>query len=285
MALLRQIFLSSLVFMGLSLLLFAPLEGLMPARKNGRHAPVADWIHFWVNPTVGAWVALTCFALLGASIRALLPVSFLNWIADKPLWLQLLLAVALAELWGYWAHRLAHSIPWLWRFHRVHHSIEQMTWVSAHRQHPFDVIWTIAGANLPAFALGVGLKPLAAFILIERLYTVFLHANLDCTYGWAGRFFASPRFHHWHHDAGDVGQHRNFAGMFSCLDWIFGTYHPPTQPPERFGCTEPTPQGYLQQILIQDPPAKAIPPLPDNVPPGHPSGVSIFQRHGFRRRP
>ena len=256
MALLWQIVLSSLAFMGLSMLLFAPLESQLSARKNPGRAPWGDWIHFWANPTIGAWVALTGIAFLGAILRALLPASLLHWMGDRPWWVQVLLALVLAELWGYWAHRLAHSVPLLWRFHRVHHSIEHMRWVSAHRQHPIDVIWTVAGANLPAFALGVDLRPLAAFILFERCYTVFLHANLDCSYGCAGRFIASPRFHHWHHDAGETGQQRNFAGMFSCLDWIFGTYHPPDRPPEKFGCPTPTPQGYVNQILTRDPPGE-----------------------------
>ncbi len=258
MALLEQVTLSSLAFLGLLLALFAPVEWLVPARKNRAQAPLADWIHFWANPAIGAAVALTLFALLGATIRNLLPASVLAWTGGQPLAVQLILAVMLAELWGYRAHRLAHASPWLWRFHRVHHSIEEMHWVSAHRQHPLDVVWTIAGANLPAFALGIGLQPLAAFILFERCYTVFLHANLDCTYGPASRLLASPRFHHWHHDAGGTGAHRNFAGMFSCLDWIFGTYRAPARPPEKFGPKEIAPEGYWNQILVGNPSPKNI---------------------------
>ncbi len=251
MALLIQILGSSVAFLGLSLLLFAPLERLVPARKNHARAPVSDWLHFWANPAIGAWVALTFIAALGATIRALLPPAMLAWTGGQPLAMQLLIAVTLAELWGYWAHRLAHALPFLWRFHRVHHSIEEMHWVSAHRQHPLDVIWTIAGANLPAFALGINIKPLAIFILFERCYTVFLHANIDCAYGPLGRILASPRFHHWHHDAGEIGRNRNFAGMFSCLDWLFGTYLPPTQPPAHFGPKELAAPGYLNQLLTR----------------------------------
>jgi len=258
MAVLGQIILSSWVFMGLSLLMFAPLERLMPARQNRGRAPWSDWMYFWVNPTIGAWGALTFIALLGATIRALLPAWVLHWTAGRPVAWQLFLAVLLAELWGYWAHRLAHAIPWLWRFHRVHHSIEEMRWISAHRQHPIDVIWLIAGANLPAFALGVNLRPLAAFIVFERCYTVFLHANLDCSYGLADHFLASPRFHHWHHDAGEVGLNRNFAGIFSVLDWIFGTYHPPLFPPEKFGDAAPMARGYINQIFATPPPAPTL---------------------------
>lgn len=260
MDLLLQVFGSSMAFLGLSFLIFAPLELLVPARDRRQRPPLADWIHFLANPAFGVWFALTVLAFTGGLIRALLPAAVLHWTAEQSMGIQMVTAVALAQLWGYWTHRLSHSVPWLWRFHRIHHSIEEMTWVSALRQHPFDVALTVAGANLPAFALGIDLTPLAAIILLERCYTIFLHANLDCHYGWFGRILASPRFHHWHHDRGPVGNQHNFAGTFSLLDWIFGTYHEPVQPPGQFGCSEPTPVGYVNQILVRQPDGAKHPP-------------------------
>jgi sterol desaturase/sphingolipid hydroxylase (fatty acid hydroxylase superfamily) len=244
----KEIVVSSTCFLLFSLFLFAPLEWLLPARKSGKRAPLGDWLHFWVNSIVVPGSALTIMAFIGGTIRASLPASFRDWMSQQPLWEQLILVVVLAELWSYWAHRLAHAVPFLWRFHRVHHSIEHMTWVSALRQHPFDAIWIMAGANVPAFALGVNLLPLAAFILFERCYTVLLHSNLDFSYGWFDRLLASTRFHHWHHDSGEKGRNRNFAGMFSIFDTLFGTYHPTIQPPESFGPGELAPRKYWRQL-------------------------------------
>ena len=52
---------------------------------------------------------------------------------------------------GYWTHRLAHEVPFMWRFHAVHHSPEHMDWVSGFRIHPFDGI-----AIAPAFFFLIG---------------------------------------------------------------------------------------------------------------------------------
>src|SRR6266550_4042913 len=44
----------------------------------------------------------------------------------------------------YWAHRATHQVPFLWRFHKVHHSIEEMDWLAAGRLHPLDSVFTRA---------------------------------------------------------------------------------------------------------------------------------------------
>ncbi|MGE0432581.1 MAG: sterol desaturase family protein [Planctomycetota bacterium] len=235
MELAGSILVSSAVFLGFSALLFAPLEALLPARVMRERAPLSDWLMFVLNPALAAWFALAVLTVLAASIRETLPADVRAFTSGAPIAVQLALVVLLAQLWTYWVHRLSHRFNLLWRFHRLHHTIEQMRWISAHRQHPVDVLLMIAGANLPAFVLGVDLRPLAGFIVIERLYTVLLHTNLDFSFGWFDRIIASPRFHHWHHDAGGTGQHHNFAGMFSLMDWVFGTWYPPTEPPAAFG--------------------------------------------------
>ncbi len=239
---------SSTLFLLISLLLFAPVEWLLAARKGGS-APPGDWLHFWLNTIIVPLAALTLMAFIGGTIRASLPVAFRDWMGRQSLWEHLILVVVLVELWSYWAHRLAHSVPFLWRFHRVHHSIEHMTWVSALRQHPFDAVWIMAASNVPAFALGVDLRPLTGFILFERFYTVLLHSNLDFSYGWLDHLLASTRFHHWHHDSGEKGRNRNFAGMFSIFDTVFGTYQPTQQAPESFGPPELAPRKYWRQML------------------------------------
>jgi sterol desaturase/sphingolipid hydroxylase (fatty acid hydroxylase superfamily) len=247
MLLAEKIVISTAVFFFLSMLLFAPLEWLLRAR-NSPPAPLGDWIHFWVNSMLVPAAAVTVMAAIGAAVRYSLPHGFVSWIQTRPLWLQFIVVIALAETWSYWAHRLAHRVPLLWRFHREHHSIEHMSWVSALRQHPFDAIWIMAAANIPAFALGIDLTPIAGFILFERCYTVLLHTNLDFSFGWFDHILSSTRFHHWHHESGPKGRNRNFAGMFSLLDSIFGTYHETGRAPAAFGPAKLAPRSYWGQI-------------------------------------
>src|SRR5471030_2576998 len=136
MPILQEILLSSSFFLISSLIMFGPLEWLIPARTRISRPPLGDWIHFCINPALGTTVALTVIFALGEVIRSHLPVGVLTWTHSQPVWFKLVLVVLLAELWSYWAHRLAHRIPFLWRFHRVHHSVDHLTWISALRQHP-----------------------------------------------------------------------------------------------------------------------------------------------------
>ena len=79
----------------------------------------------------------------------------------------------LADLGFYTVHRLFHKIPWLWKFHAVHHSIEEMDWLAADRVHPIDQIFTKGASLLPVFALGFAagpLPPLLRFITGSRCY-------------------------------------------------------------------------------------------------------------------
>jgi len=70
---------------------------------------------------------------VGATLRASVPGPVRTAIGAQSLGLQFIEAFLLAEICGYWAHRAAHCVPFLWRFHRVHHSIEEMDWLAAGR--------------------------------------------------------------------------------------------------------------------------------------------------------
>ncbi len=121
------------------------------------------------------------------------------------------MALVLAEVWVYVFHRLAHKSAFLWKFHKVHHSIEEMTWSASSRQHPVDFLLIIVGANLPAMVLGIDLRSIALFIILERLYTVMLHSNLRLDWGWFSKVVASPNLHKLHHNPTCRG--KNYAGV------------------------------------------------------------------------
>ena len=55
----------------------------------------------------------------------------------------------------YWAHRLSHQIPFLWRFHAIHHSAEQLDFLVNTRMHPVDLVWSRMIMLTPIFALGL----------------------------------------------------------------------------------------------------------------------------------
>jgi sterol desaturase/sphingolipid hydroxylase (fatty acid hydroxylase superfamily) len=227
--------------------LLAPLELLWPVHAGRRRGFATNLVHFALNPfLVNAGSALFLGAL-GTALTRLTPTGVRAALAAQPFAAQLVEVFLLSEVGSYWAHRLAHRVPALWQLHAIHHSSEQMGWLAAHRQHPLETIWFLGVSNLPALALGFNFGPLAGLVLAQKLYTAFLHANLRLDYGRATRLFASPRFHHWHHQA-DRRPAANFAAALSICDVVWGTWDVPPGYPRRLGVEPSVGEGYLRQI-------------------------------------
>ena len=227
----------------------APLELLWPARgqRTLRRDTPTDLAHFAISPfliKLGAPIAL---AVLGGLLQALTPPSLRGSLAAQPFALQIVEIILVSELLAYWVHRASHRVPLLWRFHAVHHSAEELDWLAAHRVHPLESIWLLSVANLPALALGFQTEAILGFVLFQKLYTAFLHANLRFDVRHATWIVAPPRFHRWHHDGEDRHGH-DFAGLLPIFDRLFGTYALPEGEPHRLGTDEPVPRGYLGQL-------------------------------------
>jgi len=175
-------------------------------------------------------------------------------VAALPLALQVPLAVLVADLAGYAAHRAFHASPFLWRFHAVHHSSEAMDWLAGSRLHLVDAV-----ATLPLFALGFERAALAAYLVFVSAQATWIHANLRGAPGWLEPLLATPRFHHSHHAADPEARDRNFAVHLPFIDRLFGTHHLPSgRWPARYSVDgEPVPVGWLAQLVwpLRGPPA------------------------------
>jgi len=196
-------------------LIFWPLEELFEGDKAAR-PKLKDLASLWFYQSFGLWIAAGIIYEIAFFLRKFLPQPWLLFVKQQPFWLQVIAALVMAEIWVYVFHRLAHTLPCLWKYHRVHHTVVDMTWSAASRQHPVDFLLIVVGANLPAMLLGIDLKPIALLVILERMYTVLLHSDLDIHYGWFSHIIASPRLHRFHHSP-DC-RNRNYAGVLSLLD-------------------------------------------------------------------
>ncbi len=169
-------------------------------------------------------------------------------IAAQPDWLQAVEMIVLLDFTAYWTHRLFHSGR-LWPFHAIHHSSEDLDWLSSVRLHPVN---DLANRIPPAILLLLaGFKPaiLAAALPFFAIYAILLHANVDWDFGPLRRVIASPRFHRWHHTGEAEGRDKNFAGLLPLWDILFGTYYMPDRPPTKFGVTDPVPRSLWGQLV------------------------------------
>lgn len=244
LAMLRQFFLLGA--------LLTPLQILLPLRPGQplwRRGTAADLLHFALDPLLINAGAALLLAGLATGLSWLVPAAVRASFGAQPWGVQLAEILLLSELGGYAAHRLAHRSALLWRFHAVHHSAESLDWLAAHRQHPVEAVWLLGVANLPALVLGFSLAPLAWFVLLQKVYTGLLHANVRLGFGRLGWLLASPEFHHRHHDA-EAGLHAtNFATLLPIFDRLFGTHAKGRGFPVRYGTDTPVPAGYVGQLL------------------------------------
>lgn len=170
-------------------------------------------------------------------------------LATLPLWVQGLMFLIVSDFMLYWTHRMFHG-GGFWKYHAIHHSSEELDWISAARFHPVnlflgtvavDVILLIAGIS-PNVMLWVG--PFTIF------HSAFVHANLNWTLGPFKYVLATPVFHRWHHTSLDEGGNTNFAGTFPVWDILFGTFRMPEDVmPEGYGTgDEKFPQDIGRQL-------------------------------------
>jgi sterol desaturase/sphingolipid hydroxylase (fatty acid hydroxylase superfamily) len=233
-------------------LIFIPLELVFPLRaqqKLLRRHWKNDLVNLLCN---GVMIQLGLFAAVNAMLWAVglaVPHGVGEAVRAQPLWLQAIEAILIADIGFYLAHRAFHAIPFLWKFHALHHSIEEMDWLAAYRVHPVDQILTKSLSYLPVFVLGFSDAALAIFVVTFKWQSIAIHSNNRIGLGPLKWIFATPQFHHWHHANEPEALDKNFAGQLVFLDWIGGTLHMPEAAPSRYGTDEPVPKRYDGQVL------------------------------------
>jgi lathosterol oxidase len=171
-------------------------------------------------------------------------------VAAQPLVIQFLEALLLADLFQYGIHRLFHAVPWLWRFHAVHHSSTELDWLAGSRLHLVDVVITRGFSFIPLFVMGFSELAILSYAVWVSFQAVWLHANFRPRAGWLSRWIATPEFHHWHHSAEREAIDRNFAVHLPVIDRIFGTAYMPGRWPAVYGIEgNPVPDGWLAQLV------------------------------------
>jgi sterol desaturase/sphingolipid hydroxylase (fatty acid hydroxylase superfamily) len=233
-------------------LIFIPLErifSLHPGQKLFRRHWVNDLIYLFLN---GILIKAGLLLILGASVFAInwaVPEAVGTAVRLQPLWLQAIEVIIVADIGFYLAHRAFHAFPFLWRFHAVHHSIEEMDWLAAHRVHPFDQIATKACSLLPVLALGFSEAAIAVFALTYQWQSLLIHSNIRINFGPLKWLFASPQFHHWHHANEKDAYDKNFAAQLPIIDALGGSlFLPAARMPGKYGTNDPVPNQYHLQL-------------------------------------
>lgn len=169
--------------------------------------------------------------------------------AAMPLAAQVALGLVASEFGLYWAHRIAHEWPWLWRFHAVHHSVRRLWLVNTGRFHFVDSLASVA-ASLPFLLLsGISMDAIVWVSAITAYIGILTHCNVATRCGWLNRVFNTPELHRWHHDINAETGNHNYGENLMLWDQLFGTwYHRPDENVGEIGIREAMPATFVGQL-------------------------------------
>lgn len=261
-------FLLNLLFTGI---VFIPIERLLGNRDQPifRYEWREDLLYFLLS---SLFVQGLTFLSLAPSLAILKHTDwggFRAWVGGLPVVVQFFAIMFLTDLVQYWVHRTFHRIPWLWKFHAVHHSAEAMDWLASSRMHVAEIIILRGLTVIPMYVLGFSETALYAYLIFVFILSATVHSNVRLNFGPLEKFFVTPRFHHWHHGIEREAIDVNFAVHFPLFDRLFGTYHLPEDGrwPSGYGIKGPIPRNFWGQMMHPfrrtpkpAPPAPAAPP-------------------------
>jgi sterol desaturase/sphingolipid hydroxylase (fatty acid hydroxylase superfamily) len=223
------------------------LRYLFPKEVYSHRSAIADYWFFVVNKLLfvlafGALTAVTGYAV--SAVTSLLHAVAVSPELPAPYWVAILLATTLSAVamdFGLWlGHWLLHKVPLLWEFHKVHHSAEVLTPLTAGRVHPLEDAINITFSGL----LGGTALAFCQFLFGPRaqmfsplqlnvLVTIFFlfgfhlrHSHIWLPYkGIWGKLFISPAHHQLHHSIATRHWDKNLGFGFAVWDWMFGTLY------------------------------------------------------------
>jgi len=182
--------------------------------------------------------------------RFLAVPSLAHLIGQLPWLIQLLLAIVVADLAEWTIHYALHKVPFLWRFHSIHHSSKALDWIAGSRSHFFDDT-LVRGFILVPLMLGFSQHIILAYLVFVTLHATWTHCNFRPNVGWLEKFLVMPRYHHWHHSSQKEAIDKNFAIHFPWIDQLLGTYYCPDVWPQVYGLNgEEIPRGFIRQTVV-----------------------------------
>ena len=258
-----------LALLAVLIVIFGTLERMAPLHRKKflRKAFGVDLAYYFLNSLLPKLLLILPLTQLARTAHHFYAASGFHWTASLPLGVRVVLAVVVAEVGTYWGHRWSHEIPWLWRFHAVHHGAEEIDWLVNSKGHPLDLVFTRLCGYIPMYLLGVAqpsgngvdtVPVLVAFL--GTLWGFFIHSNIRLRLGPLEWLVSTPAFHHWHHTYSDH-VNKNYAALLPLIDKLFGTLYLPQKAwPEKYGTATPVSADIVGQLF-----GPLMPMTPQNV--------------------
>ncbi len=142
----------------------------------------------------------------------------------------------LSDFSRYWLHRFLHTVPWLWAFHKVHHSAKVLTPLTFYRVHPVEsllfglryslIVGLVSGVFIYGFGAMIGIVDILGVNVLAFVFSFvgsnLRHSHIGISFGTIiERFLISPKQHQIHHSKQHINV--NFGGFLAIWDWVFNS--------------------------------------------------------------
>lgn len=152
-------------------------------------------------------------------------LGLLNFVV-LPGWVKIAAGVLILDFFLYIWHLLTHQLPFLWRFHRVHHSDLNMDVTTGNRFHLGEFLVTGLIRLAVIYTFGISMAAYVIFEILVNLAVQFHHSSIRVPSWfeeWWVILFVPPFLHRVHHSVKVKEQNSNYGVIFSFWDRMFGT--------------------------------------------------------------
>ncbi|MCL1125070.1 sterol desaturase family protein [Shewanella surugensis] len=200
---------------------FIPFDKAQPFEKNELKTDTFFYItnNFLLVPAIAIFHISLCFWVIEA-----LDYQHSFSLSSLSIYWEIIIGFLLMEYLSYWAHRLVHTQPLLWRGHATHHSPTSMYWLNNFRNNLLSYLVAFALVYTPMYLLGISKEFLIFRFSIFILLAPYQHINADFKMGFFNYIFSAAPNHRFHHSKNPKQANANFGLMVVIFDILHGTF-------------------------------------------------------------
>lgn len=199
------------------------LQKVIPVFKVKDHARI---IHNWYVFVLSILV-IRVFFPTGLTANEVINFGYTKGLNSLIFIVDLGLTLLIFDLAIYFQHRATHYFNFLWRFHKVHHSDQEMDTTSALRFHPVEILMSALYKVLLLIILRPRIETFIIYEVTLNTFALFNHSNINLPKKldkFLRTVFVTPAMHYPHHSKDNKIMNLNFGNIFSFWDKIFLTY-------------------------------------------------------------
>jgi len=217
----------SVILVG-GLAFFFILENVAPFFKGGYN----KWKHSGINifftlTTIVVNFVMAFLLFLAAEWVVSHNFGLLQWV-EMSLPLQLIIGLLVMDLVGaYTVHWIEHKVTWMWQFHVIHHTDQNIDSTTANRHHPGESVIRFTFAIIAVLVTGAPIWLVFLYQTLSAFLSQFNHSNLNLPVpidNVLKLVICTPHMHRVHHHFRQPYSDSNYGNIFSFWDRIFGTY-------------------------------------------------------------